>query len=269
VSSAAPSEFEALYAAHAPFVRRVLAVRGIAPADLDDALQETFVTVHRLLPEFEGRSAIETWLYSVAWRTAANYRRRERRAAGPPLPEVSEEPAASISPDRVHASFAKIDQDLRDLLALHEVGGLSISSLSELTGKARATVRKRLERGRTLLKRAIAGGSPHDDQNLLIERLERRLADASRVRCSAPRLRVMPCGKICLSMIDDLMIGVWRGPSSNEALYALTEAMLDQTELWPNGIRYLSLVERTSSPPTREGRGRSSTQSRRRSMTRR
>jgi RNA polymerase sigma-70 factor (ECF subfamily) len=254
VASLVPPKFEALYAAHAPFVRRVLAKRGVAPADLDDALQETFVTVHRLLPEFEGRSAIETWLYSVAWRTAASYRRRGRRAADQPLPELSGEPDASVSPDRVHASLAKIDQDVRDLLALHEVGGLSISSLSELTGKARETIRSRLDRGRTLLKRALAGGPLHDDQNVLIERLERRLADASRVRCPAPRLRVMPCGKICLSMIDDMMIGVWRGRSSSEGLSALAEVMIDQAELWPNGIRYLSLVERTSSPPTRRGR---------------
>lgn len=250
----APPEFNALYAQHAPFVRRVLVDRGVAPADLDDALQETFVTVHRLLPEFEGRSAIETWLYSVAWRVAANYRRRGRRATGQPLPELSAEPDASFSPDRVQASFGRIDQDIRDLLALHDVGGLSISSLSDLTGKARATVRSHLERGRTLLKRAIAGGSAHDDQNALIERVERHLADASRARCPPPFLRVMPCGKICLSMIDDVLIGVWRGPSSNDGLCALTGAMIDQSERWPNGIRYLSIVERTSSPPTLEGR---------------
>ena len=254
MASGAPPEFDALYAAHAPFVRRVLADRGVAPADLDDALQETFVTVHRLLPGFEGRSAIETWLYSVAWRTAANYRRRGRRAVGRPLPELSAEPDVSVSPDRVHASFAKVDQDMRDLLALHEVGGLSISSLSELTGNARATIRNRLERGRTLLKRAIAGGSLHDDQNVLIDRLERRLADPARVRCPPPRLRVMPCAKICLSMIDDVVIGVWRGPSSNDGLSALAEIVSDQAALWPDGVRYLSIVERTSSPPTREGR---------------
>ena len=253
MASRAPLAFDALYAQHAPFVRRVLAERGVAPADLDDALQETFVTVHRLLPEFEGRSAIETWLYSMAWRMAANYRRRGRRAAGQPLPELSETPDTSFSPDRVQASFGKIDQDVRDLLALHEVGGLSISSLSDLTGKARATIRNHLARGRTLLKRAIVGGSAHDDQNVLIERVERRLAEPS-ARCPPPFLRVMPCGKICLSMIDDVLIGVWRGPSSNDGLIALTEAMIDQADLWPNGIRYLSIVERTSSPPTREGR---------------
>jgi RNA polymerase sigma-70 factor (ECF subfamily) len=254
VATASPPEFDALYAKHAPFVRRVLAERGVAPADLDDALQETFVTVHRLLPEFEGRSAIETWLYSVAWRMAANYRRRGRRATGQPLPELSEEPDASFSPERVQASFGKIDQDIRDLLALHEVGGLSISSLSDLTGKARATIRNHLERGRTLLKRAIAGGSAHDDQNVLIERVERHLADRSRATCPPPFLRVMPCGKVCLSMIDDVVIGVWRGPSSNDALCALAEAIIDQAEVWPDRIRYLSIVERTSSPPTREGR---------------
>lgn len=39
----------------------------------------------------------------------------------------------------------------RDLLALHEIGGLSISSLSELTGAARVTIRTRLARAVVLL----------------------------------------------------------------------------------------------------------------------
>ncbi len=57
-------DFAPLYEKHRGLVRRVLAKRGVEPVDLDDATQEAFVIVHRLLPAFEGRSSIETWLFA-------------------------------------------------------------------------------------------------------------------------------------------------------------------------------------------------------------
>src|SRR5690242_15550970 len=73
-------DFAALYAEHAPFVRRVLMRRGVRDEDLDDVLQETFVIIHRMLPTFEGRASLETWLHSVAWRVAAGHHRRRKVA---------------------------------------------------------------------------------------------------------------------------------------------------------------------------------------------
>jgi hypothetical protein len=43
VPSGYPARFESLYAEHQLLVRRQLAERGVAPADLDDVVQETFV----------------------------------------------------------------------------------------------------------------------------------------------------------------------------------------------------------------------------------
>src|SRR5688572_631436 len=46
---------------HARYVWRTLRHLGVADADLEDVCQEVFVTVHRKLPEFEGRSKLRTW----------------------------------------------------------------------------------------------------------------------------------------------------------------------------------------------------------------
>ncbi|MET0386167.1 MAG: RNA polymerase sigma factor, partial [Polyangiales bacterium] len=70
--------FDSLYTMYAPLIRRIVAYRGVREADIDDVVQETFVTVHRLLPSFEGRAALATWLHAVAWRVAANYRRSQQ-----------------------------------------------------------------------------------------------------------------------------------------------------------------------------------------------
>ena len=70
--------FEAIYAAYSPYVHRQLQRLGVQACDLDDVVQDTFVAVHRQLPGFEGRAAIQTWLHAICWRVAAGYHRRSR-----------------------------------------------------------------------------------------------------------------------------------------------------------------------------------------------
>src|ERR1044071_899212 len=84
---AAQREFVALFREHCDFVWRVLRTLGVAPDALDDALQEVFLVVHRRLPEFEGRSALNTWIYAIAYRVAQSQRRRARRARLESLPD--------------------------------------------------------------------------------------------------------------------------------------------------------------------------------------
>ncbi|MCX5747349.1 MAG: RNA polymerase sigma factor [Proteobacteria bacterium] len=68
--------FDQVYEAHVAFVWRVLRAMGLADAQLEDAVQDVFVVVHRRLGEFEGRAAITTWLFAIARRVASGYRRK-------------------------------------------------------------------------------------------------------------------------------------------------------------------------------------------------
>ena len=56
--------------------------------------QEVFVTVHRKLSEFEGRSKLRTWLYGICLRVASDYRRRayvrRERVVADPLQGAAE-----------------------------------------------------------------------------------------------------------------------------------------------------------------------------------
>src|SRR5687768_16828236 len=70
--------FRALYAEHAGFLFRVLRGMGVAEASVEDAAQDVFIVVHRRLPEFDGRHKLRTWLFEIAFRTACNYRRKQR-----------------------------------------------------------------------------------------------------------------------------------------------------------------------------------------------
>jgi RNA polymerase sigma-70 factor (ECF subfamily) len=246
--------FEDLYVGYAPFVRRVLLHRGVRPSDIDDVLQDAFVTIHRLWPSFEGRSKIETWLYAIAWRIAAQYRRQLRKEHLLPAELTVEQPAgATLGASRMYDALHRIDDEERDLILLHDIGGLSISAIAELTGHARVTIRERLERGRAVLVRdsgTLGSSVPRIDALEGFSAGLSALADDD----SQPAFRVTSCGTHCISTLDDIVVGVWRGQSSIEQLQALSQVMFDLAAHWPKGIRYLSIVERTSKPPDREGR---------------
>ena len=66
----------AIHDEHADFVWRSLQRLGVPESDLDDALQEVFVVVHRRLASFRGDSAITTWLFGITLRVAGRFRRR-------------------------------------------------------------------------------------------------------------------------------------------------------------------------------------------------
>ena len=75
MSRAAP-DFERIFAEHSAFVWRVLARHGVRERDLEDVCQEVFVVVFKNLAQFEGRSSMNTWIYGICRRVAANYRGR-------------------------------------------------------------------------------------------------------------------------------------------------------------------------------------------------
>jgi RNA polymerase sigma-70 factor (ECF subfamily) len=247
-----------IYAKHASFVRRTLAKRGVREQDLDDVVQEAFVTIHRLLPTFEGRSSIETWLYSVSWRVAAAHHRRSRRrneeATVSAERDLVDAPVR-VSPDRgFHVALAQLEEPNRDVIALHEVAGLSISEVSELTGNARATIRDRLDHGRRALGRQLWRSFTAVDDAAWLDQLAPRSA-ARIAQLDRSSSQFVVCGDdAVISVLDDLVLVLWRGISSVAALEALIEVMFASIVRYPDGIRYLSVIEPSSTPPTREGR---------------
>src|SRR5688572_24542029 len=100
-SAAAQPSFAAVFDEYAPFVLRVMRHLGVPPSDLQDQSQEVFMAVFRGLPEFGGRSSLQTWLYGICLRVASNHRRRahvRRERPVAELPEQSSAPRAARTP---------------------------------------------------------------------------------------------------------------------------------------------------------------------------
>jgi RNA polymerase sigma-70 factor (ECF subfamily) len=165
--------FDDVYAEQAGFVFRLLRGMGVPDAQVDDALQDVFVVVHRRLPEFDGRARISTWLFQIAVRVAASHRRGTRRARE--HAELSEELAgterspleqveSAESLRRLEALLDQLDDDKRLALVLAEIEELSAPEIAELTQTPLNTVYTRIRRARAsfaALFRARDRGSRH------------------------------------------------------------------------------------------------------------
>ncbi len=146
-----------LYHEHRGFVWRVLRHLGVPAADLEDALQEVFIVVHRRRAEFEGKSSIKTWLYAIAKMVYLSQRkralgRRETLVANIPESAASDDPASHVERRRqfeaVRAVLDRLPEDQREVFVLYEVHGMSMQEVADTLGCPLKTAYGRLYRAR-------------------------------------------------------------------------------------------------------------------------
>jgi RNA polymerase sigma-70 factor, ECF subfamily len=164
--------FEEVYAAHVAFVWRVLRTFGVPEAQVEDAVQDVFVVVHRRLAEWQGRAALTTWLFAIARRVASGYRRRssrrterrtdlreelsdqlvdDRAGAADPFAEISRAQAAAT----VLAILEGIDEDKRVVFALVELEQLSVPEVARMLDLNLNTAYSRLRLARQAFEAAV------------------------------------------------------------------------------------------------------------------
>ena len=122
-------DFERIYESHVQFIWRAVRGLGVPERNVDDAVQDVFIVVHRHLAEFEGRSSIRSWLFGIARRVAADHRRwaqrkdrgeqlRDAHASGPPQLEAVASAEAFRTLQRILDGF---DRDKREAFILIEI----------------------------------------------------------------------------------------------------------------------------------------------------
>jgi RNA polymerase sigma-70 factor (ECF subfamily) len=156
--------FDTVYAGNVAFVWRVLRTFGVSEAQIEDAVQDVFVVVHRRLPEFEGRAAITTWLFAIARRVASAARRKR---AGDRTETMKDEPAgdadtfAQLSRAQAAATVMAIletmDEDKRIVFALVELEQLSVPEVATMLSLNLNTAYSRLRLARAAFEAAVKG----------------------------------------------------------------------------------------------------------------
>ncbi len=165
-------DFEQVYRTSFGFVWRTLRALGVDPAHIDDAVQDTFVVVHRRLAGFEGRSRLETWLFGIARRVASHHRRSAGRRRSEPLPAST--PAGGDTPfdvasrneatELVASLLDELDDDRRMVFALVEIEQLPVPEVAEVLGIKLNTAYSRLRLARRDFEAALARRRPEENR---------------------------------------------------------------------------------------------------------
>jgi RNA polymerase sigma-70 factor (ECF subfamily) len=146
-----------MYDRHHEYVRRVL-VRVLGSAsDLDDLIQDVFVTAIDAIDRLEDPHALRAWLAGIAVRCARVEIRRRTRARWFPLfdradlPEV-EAPVSDPELDETvrltYGVLQKLSADERIAFALRFIEGMELVEVAEVCDVSLATTKRRLQRAR-------------------------------------------------------------------------------------------------------------------------
>ena len=110
-------------------------------ADAEDAVQETFLKVHRAASTFTGEASFSTWMFRILVNTCYDaLRKRKRRIDEAPIddePETVERTAPSVD-DAKRITLRKLLDELpeqrRTVFTLFEIEGLSHAEIGEVLG---------------------------------------------------------------------------------------------------------------------------------------
>ena len=150
-----------IHDSHADFVWSTLQRLGVRSADLEDALQEVFIVVHRRLATFDGSSRLSTWLFGICLRVASAlrrkaYRRRERTGMdleGAAGASTAEGPDAGVLERQARARLEQVLDALepgrRAVFVMFEVEGIGCAEIAAQLGLALGTVYSRLGAARS------------------------------------------------------------------------------------------------------------------------
>jgi RNA polymerase sigma-70 factor (ECF subfamily) len=150
---------------HGDFVWRTLARFGVSEVDRMDQAQEVYLVVHRRLPTYQPESALTTWLYGIARRVAAAYRRRAYRMRETPSEEPARQVSSEDTPERslemtearsqLDSILDRMTLDQRAVFVMFEIDGLSGREIADLIGSPLQTVFSRLRRARAIFDREV------------------------------------------------------------------------------------------------------------------
>lgn len=155
-----------LYDAHGEHVRRFVGRMGVAPGDLDDLVQTTFLIALAASQRFDGRASARAWLLGIAASAVRRHRRSLRRLVNrlvrysqEPMPRtersVEEVFSGREAAIRAQEAIGRLSPKKREVFLLVAVEGISGEHAAAALGIPVATVWTRLHHARRDLRRLL------------------------------------------------------------------------------------------------------------------
>ena len=140
-----------------------------------DMVQDIFVKVFRNIQGFRGESSLKTWIYRIAFSEILNrlrsWKRRFRaytvsmdddksgQASPMQLPSNGPSPLQALETkereEAIQAALNTLSREHRSIIVLRDIEGFSYTEIAEILGISCGTVKSRLARARTDMKKPL------------------------------------------------------------------------------------------------------------------
>lgn len=133
------------------------------PQNAEDATQETFLKVHRMLHQLENPASLQTWIFSIARNEAFTILRRSKPAEDleeaenevwdedGPLERIVERERAAV----VQHCLSLLRPAYRELLILREYEHLSYTEIAKVTNATESAVKSALFKARKAMGKKL------------------------------------------------------------------------------------------------------------------
>jgi RNA polymerase sigma-70 factor (ECF subfamily) len=172
--------FAEVYEAHLRFVWRTIRRLGVPDSEVDDAVQDVFLVVHRKLDDFRPDAPISHWLFRITARVARDHRRsRARKDPGrhglsstselETIADTREQEAIdpvdrSAAAKLIRELLLELDEPKREVFILAELEQMTAPEIARIVQVPLNTVYSRLRAARREFEAALAlrnaGASP-------------------------------------------------------------------------------------------------------------
>jgi RNA polymerase sigma-70 factor (ECF subfamily) len=162
------------YVEHAGAVVAYMLRSGFAQADAEDLTQETFLRAVRSLDTFDAvRGALGAWIGTIARNVARKHWARRGHADNfdpdlademfPAASNPADGPQAREEIDALRACVQQLPPEMRTLVELRYVEGLTTRGIADVVHVPEATVRLRLKEAQEMLRRWLGERGVLDD----------------------------------------------------------------------------------------------------------
>lgn len=150
-----------------PYLRRLVARRLARPQDIDDTVQDIYLSIHAIRHTYDPDRPLQPWISVIAERRIADRLRRlyRQRAREAPLPEDASETFAasdanmtsevSLDMRAVHRAIEQLPPGQRQAIGLVKVQGLSLREAAARTGQSEGAVKLSVHRALKALRRVL------------------------------------------------------------------------------------------------------------------
>lgn len=154
-------DLQALYQSEADGLFSFLGRFGLAGADLEDAMHDTFVTAMAREASFDASRPVRPWLLGIAFRVGVGRLRARREVASEPADEVD----PSQNPERaaearqamrlLQRALAEVNEEQGAVFVMFDLQGVPAAEIAHSMGAPVATIYSRLRLARQAVLAAV------------------------------------------------------------------------------------------------------------------